>query len=60
MILVGPDIITLSKLEYSNGNCEIAIAELPELKTAVISLYRPPIPNYSLTKFPVSRDKKKS
>ena len=51
MILTSPEIITDNKLEYSNGNCEIAIAELPEFKLSTIALYRPPIPNFSLNKF---------
>ena len=51
MILTSPELITERKIEYSNGNCELAVAEIPELKLATISLYRPPIPNFSLRKF---------
>ena len=51
LLLTSPDIITIPKLLFSNGNCELVIAECPELETSIIVVYRPPKPNFSLHKF---------
>ena len=51
LLLTSPDIIITPILTFSNGYCEILIAELPELHKAIIVLYNPPKPNFSLDKF---------
>ena len=40
MLLTSPNISITPVEEYSNGNCEILIAELPTINTTVISIYR--------------------
>ena len=52
LLLASPDIIVVPKISYSNGNCEMLIVECPNLKTAIIIIYRPPNgPNFTLRKF---------
>jgi len=50
-ILTSPNIVTVQKVTYSNGNCELAISECPEIKTFILALYKPPLPNFNLLKF---------
>ena len=53
LILGSPDICfkEVGKYCVSNGNCELSVAELTELKLAVLTVYRPSGINYSLDKF---------
>ena len=51
LLLASPDIITIPKLLCSNGNCELIIAECPEMEVSIIVVYRPLKPNFSLPKF---------
>ena len=46
LLLTSPDITAISKLEYSNGNCEVLIVELPQMDLTASVLYRPPKPNF--------------
>ena len=57
LLMTSPEIITIPKTTFSNGNCELIIAECPEMETSVIILYRPPKPNFSLPKFKEIIDK---
>ncbi len=50
-IIATPNIIVESKVSFSNGNCELLIAELAEMKLAILLLYIPPLPNFLLSKF---------
>ena len=51
MIITTPGISIKPVEEFSNGNCEIIIAELPTIKSMVLTIYRPPGKNFSLKKF---------
>ena len=51
LILTSPMLVSEKKLEFSNGNCELVIVEVPQLESYVIGIYKPPPPNYSLRKF---------
>ena len=39
MLLISPNIISIPKLQFSNGNCEVVIVELPEKATTIITIY---------------------
>lgn len=51
LLLASPDLAVDPVLCFSNGNCELIIAELGNLNTTVIVLYRPSGINFSLQKF---------
>ena len=51
LLLTSADIIVVPRVLFSNGNCELIIAESPELAKAVIIIYRPPKQNFSLQTF---------
>ena len=51
MLLTSQE-ITLTPIEsFSNGNCELIIAEAPTIKLAIALIYRPSKSNFSLRKF---------
>ena len=41
MILTSPSVTITPEVNFSNGNCEVAIGKLPTINTVVISMYRP-------------------
>ena len=49
MLLTSPEITITPKISYSNGGCELLIADLPTIHTTLITIYRPP--KASLRKF---------
>ena len=51
MILTSPEITITPILEFTNGNCEVAIATLPTINTTVILMYRPSGRGFSLNKY---------
>ena len=51
MLLTSPDLVTYTVLNFSNGNCELFITGCTQLKTIVVTVYRPPVPNLALNKF---------
>ena len=51
MLLSTTDLPITTILQFSNGNCELLITELPSINTAIIVLYRPSGKNFHLTKF---------
>ena len=51
LLLTSPDIIHIPILSFTNGNCEMSITELPQLKLLIMVVYNPPPPNFSLVKF---------
>ena len=51
LILSSPNITATSKVKFSNGNCELAITEFPQLSLSLAVFYTPPKPNFSLPKF---------
>ena len=51
MLLISPNLGISHPPGYSNGNCELAIVDVAQLNTTFISVYRPPPPNASLSKF---------
>ena len=51
VLLAHPGLQLSSKLTYSNGNCELIIAEAKQLELYIIVVYRPSGKNFSLRKF---------
>ena len=52
LVLTSPDItITPTEGSFSNGNCEVTIADLPTINTLVIAMYYPSGKNFSLAKY---------
>ena len=51
MLLFSPDLTLDFKIAFSNGNCELLVAECSQLNASICVLYRPPMPNFSLAKF---------
>ena len=51
MILTTNDIPITPILQFSNGNCEVLIAEIQIINTAIIVMYRPSGKNFSVNKF---------
>ena len=51
LLLVSPDLGISSPTSYSNSNCEMAIVDIDKLDMTFITIYRPPPPNSSLSKF---------
>ena len=51
LLLTTPNITITPIVSYSNGNCEILIADLPTIHTTAITIYRPSGINFSLKHF---------
>ena len=51
LLLTTNDIPQKPVLKFSNGNCELVIAELPTINTAAMVFYRPAGKNFSLPKY---------
>ena len=51
MLLTSLDIVTQPVLNSSDGNCKLLITESAQLKTIIVTVYRPPVPNFALNKF---------
>lgn len=51
LLLTSKDIPQKPVLKFSNGNCELVIAELLTINTAAIVFYRPSGKNFSLPKY---------
>ena len=51
MMLTTPDITITPILEFTNGNCEVAIANLPTVNTTIILMYRPSGKGFSFSKY---------
>ena len=51
MLLTSPDIVAQLVLSFLNDNCEPLITEFIQLKTIVVTVCRPTVPNFSLNKF---------
>ena len=51
LVLTSPSVVSTKKMSFSNGNCELLIVEVPQMESHIITIYKPPPPNYSLRKF---------
>ena len=51
MLPSSSDIVAQPVLNFSVGNWELLITECIQLKTIVVTVYRPPVPNFALNKF---------
>jgi hypothetical protein len=51
LTLISPDLGISHPPGYSNGNCELTIVDISQLNLTIITVYRPPPPNASLSKF---------
>ena len=51
MLLTSKDIPQTPITEFSNGNCELVIAEMPTINTVGIVFYRPSRINFSIKKY---------
>ena len=51
MLPSSADIVAQPVLNFSVGNWELLITECIQLKTIVVTVYRPAVPNFALNKF---------
>ena len=51
ILLTSPDITITPILDFSNGNCELAISSLPTINTVTIVMYRPSGKNFDFNKY---------
>ena len=48
MLLRSPDIVTQPVSNFSNSNCKMLITQCTELKSIVVTVYRPPVLSFAL------------
>ena len=51
MLESSSDIAAQPVLNFSNGNWDLLITECTQLKTIVVTVYKPLVPNFALNKF---------